>query len=77
MAISDFQSGYMLGSILIGVILGAIPAYYGAIKGELAIGLIGFVCCIIGFVMFKFLGGLLISIIFVYFVHSASKIKTG
>lgn len=68
-----YEMGVIIGALVGGAIIGAVPAFIGAKKGKLALGLIGFVCCVIA----SFLLGMILSIpvcaIFIFLINKGSN----
>lgn len=64
---------YILGSLLAGAAIGAIPAIYGGVKGRLGLGIAGFFACIFSSLIL----GLLLSIptagVFVYYISQKGQ----
>ena len=65
--------GMILGSVVSGAIIGAIPAISGAVKGKLNLALGGFFACIVA----SFILGLFLSVpvcaIFMYLIFKKDK----
>ena len=70
---SAYMLSVVIGSILMGAVIGAVPAISGAVKGRLGIGLGGFAACIIC----NFILGLILSIpacaVFMFFIFRKPK----
>lgn len=66
----------ILGSLISGAIVGAIPGITGAVKGKLGLGLGGFFACLVG----SFILGLILSIplciVFMYLIMKKPKQST-
>ncbi len=65
----------MLGALMAGALIGAIPAITGAVKGKLGLGLGGFVCCVIGSVILGLLLSVPLCAIFMFLIFK--KTATG
>ena len=65
--------GAIVGSILSGAIIGAIPAVCGAIKHKIGLAISGFFACLVG----SFLLGLILSVpvcaVFMFFIFKKPK----
>ena len=70
---SAYMLSVVIGSILMGAVIGAVPAISGAVKGWLGLGLGGFAACIIC----NFILGLILSIpacaVFMFFIFRKPK----
>lgn len=62
----------MFGALVAGVIVGAIPGFYGVVKGRIGLGLLGFICCVIAAFAAGVLLAIPIAIVFVYYIHKKS-----
>lgn len=73
---SAFMIGAIVGSLVAGLRVGAIPAITGAVKGKLGLGLAGLGCCVVG----AFILGLILAIpicaVFMFLIFRGSKAQT-
>ena len=71
-----FTLGAIIGSILSGAIVGAIPAICGAVKHKVGLGILGFFFCLIA----SYLLGLILSIpvcaIFLFLIFKKKRTDT-
>lgn len=67
----------IIGSLISGAIVGAIPGIAGAVKGKIGLGLGGFFACLVG----SFILGLLLSvplcILFMFLIFKKPKQNLG
>lgn len=65
---TEYQLGVIIGSIIMGAIVGSIPAVTGIVKKKIGLAIGGFFACIVG----NFLLGLFLSvpicIVFMFFI---------
>lgn len=58
----------IMGAIIAGVVIGAIPAILGAVKGRIGLGIVGFFSCLIGSIILGMLLSIPLCAIFVYLI---------
>lgn len=58
----------ILGAIIAGAVIGAIPAILGAVKGKIGLGLGGFASCLIGSIILGMILSIPLCAIFVYLI---------
>ncbi|MBS4960258.1 MAG: hypothetical protein KHZ62_05515 [Clostridiales bacterium] len=70
---TDYTLALIMGSLIGGAVVGAIPGIAGAVKGKLGLALTGFIACIVC----NFILGLLLSIpcciLFLFFIFKKEK----
>lgn len=63
----------VFGALLSGVIVGAIPAIAGGVKGKLGLGLGSFVCCVIGSLILGMLLSIPICVVFMFLIFKKTN----
>ena len=69
----SFTLGTIIGAIITGCVLGAIPAIVGAVKGNIQLGIIGFVCCVVSALLLGMLLAIPVCAVFVFLIFKKSK----
>ncbi len=67
----------MLYLLIVGMIVGAIPAIAGGVKGKLGLGLGGFVACMVGEVLLGLLLAIPLCAVFLYLIYKEPKQNAG
>ena len=68
-----FMSWVVLGALLSGLIIGAIPLFYGAFRQKLALGVSGFILCIISALILGAILALPVAAIFVFLIKRGAR----
>lgn len=68
-----FTLGTIIGALMFGCVIGAIPAIIGAVKGNIQLGIIGFVCCVVSALLLGMLLAIPVCAIFVFLIFNKSK----
>lgn len=72
-----YYYGVVIGSLVMGAVIGAIPAICGAVKDKLKLALLGFIACLIS----NFILGLILSVpvcaVFLWLIFKKEKEQTG
>jgi hypothetical protein len=58
----------LLGALIAGAVIGAIPAISGAVKGKLGLGIGGFACCVVGSLILGMILSIPVCAIFMYLI---------
>ncbi|MEA4933213.1 MAG: SHOCT domain-containing protein [Lawsonibacter sp.] len=67
------MSSVILGALFSGMIVGAIPAIAGAVKGKLGLGLGSFVCCVIGSLIAGMILSIPICVVFLFLIFKKTN----
>jgi hypothetical protein len=59
----------LMGALIVGIIIGAIPGFFGAMRGKIGLGLLGFVYCVVSGLALGALLAIPVAIVFVYFIQ--------
>lgn len=63
----------MLGALIAGLIIGAIPAICGAVKGKLGLGLGGFAACVGGSILLGMILSIPLCALFMFLIFKPAK----
>lgn len=69
------MSIYMFGALLGGLIIGAIPAIAGGVKGKLWLGLGGLAACVVGSILLGMILSIPLCAIFMYFIFKKDNMN--
>lgn len=70
---NDYQFGVIIGSLVVGLICGAIPLVIGINKKKLGLGIGGLIACVVSGLIFGLILAIPICILFVWLISRASK----
>ena len=70
---NDYQFGAIIGSLVVGVISGAIPLVIGINKKQLGLGIGGFIICVVSGLILGLILAIPMCILFVWLISNASK----
>lgn len=68
-----YMTDVITGALLVGLITGAVPAICGAVKGNMNLGMIGFVCCLVSGLVLGLLLAIPICAVFVYKIFNGQS----
>jgi uncharacterized membrane protein len=63
----------VLGAIIAGAIIGAIPAIAGGVKGKIGLGIGGFFACLVGSLILGMILSIPLCAVFMYFIFKKGK----
>lgn len=69
------MGSYLFGGLMAGLILGAIPAIAGGIKGKLGLGLGGLAACVVSGLLLGMLLAIPVCVVFLYFIFKKDPSK--
>lgn len=68
-----YMSNVILGAIIMGAIVGAIPAISGAVKGKIGLGIGGFFACLAGSLILGMLLSIPLCALFMFFIFKKTN----
>ncbi len=67
------MEGRVLGALVAGLIVGAIPAITGAVKGKIAYAIGGFFACLVASILLGLILSVPVCAVFLYFIFKESN----
>ena len=68
-----YTLGIIIGSLIAGAIIGAIPAICGAVKGKIGLSIIGFFACLVSSFIFGMILAVPVCAIFLWLIFKKDK----
>lgn len=72
-----YYYGVVIGALMMGALVGAIPAICGAVKGKIKLALLGFLACLVSNLILGMVLSIPVCAVFLWLIFKKKKEQTG